>query len=219
MNNLDFFVSGHGFERNQFPLPYNVRVVALCSNGTMRSCMRTDFRLWNSVMFDTFGSDLRRLYDRYGRIETEDIHRECYEMCVFSPNFTPGLAREVAYNVNNEIFRFNDGYCPNIVFSEESSVFRSGIFSVPVSMNRLYIADHISKTTGTHKAAGTIEAITENKNAFRYEQILKGVYKPTRLERLISYPIPTLEQSNLSHNQSGAILQSVTEPVSWQRRA
>lgn len=111
----------------------------------------------------------------------------------------------------------SQGKCPNISFFDESSIFRTGLFKVPVVMERIYVTNHISKTRNTFHTAGSSEIIKIKNSKKRIKCIIEGKYNISKLEQLIIYPIPTTSAYKLStnpkkrHEEENDLVQDIVE--------
>ena len=178
----DYFLSAHGYGKGSFVLPINVRVVMIGASGPMTACIENEFRVWKAVMREPFGIRLDILKLNYDVAQPADIDSRKHRMSVFSPDWMNGL-------------------CPNIVLSTEYEMFRSGLFSIPARFNRVYVADHRSKTNNNHLyPAGTIEPFPLNRSRTRDANIIRGRHAPNRLEQLLIRPFPAIDTQDLPEN-------------------
>lgn len=197
----DYYVSSHGFTSGNFKLPYNVRVVMLCAEGTMTSCPQNDMRTIISCSQE-FGTHLQFLNESYNATYTQNLNERNYKLCVFSPNFNADylvendIIKDQHKQDFEEVFNYSQ-LCPDLELSDEKIHFRTGIFNVPLDYNRVYINDYTSSSTKEFKKAGTIEKIDLKSLLSKDNKAKQQGRRPfNRLEELLIYPIPSYDKKN-----------------------
>ncbi len=204
MDNIcqDYFINAHGATIGNFELPYNVRILMLCSENKMTACSQNEFNIFSTIT-QPYGEKLENLNKLYNETNIDDtqILKSYYKLCVFSPNFNPDylIKNNILLKDDRELFlegtKGVSRLCPNLVLTPEYIYFRSGVYNVPLNYNRIYINDHISNNELIK--AGTIQKIDTNILFKKKLQDKKrGKIPLNRLEQLIVRPIPSYKSTS-----------------------
>ena len=140
-------------------------------------------------------------------IENVDSEKQPQKIYKVETNFDTNYLLELKLLEDNETMKKNVDelfenmkFCPNIQFNLETKIFRTGIFKLPVKMNRIYHSDYKATSLdrkGKIIKAGTIEPIDlellERRNP--HAKII-GDKILNRLEMLLLKPTPTINESD-----------------------
>lgn len=125
----EFLLSFHGTDCGlTYNLPKNVRVLLYCKHGQeLSACDVNESRTYyvaTTKHRDPEGEFLKML-----KIMEDDSPKQ-QQFCVFSGN----------------LWEENLNRMPDILLDEERNDFRTGLFTMPVRFNRIFLRDHYSKT-------------------------------------------------------------------------
>jgi len=203
VNYVDYYVSAHGYgDSGTFNLPYNVRVIMLCSSDTFATCPESDLKLLYS-MSKNFGKNLEKLNENYNFAKPVGIGHKQHDVCVYSNNFNKEYLIENKILNKNASFPIDDqGQCPDLILHDERIDFKTGVFHVPLSLKRIYINDHYSKEKNTIIKSGTEEMIDANIIfAKGLVDKTKGDIPINKLEQLMITPLPSYIDSPKEENE------------------
>ena len=152
----EYLLSFHGTDSGLiYNLPKNVRVLLYCQQGKeLSACDVNEARTWyiaTTKFRDPEGKFLKslKIYD--------DGDTLAKQYCVFSGN----------------LWRENLNRIPDILLDDEQNDFRTGLFTMPVRFNRIFLKNYYSETDKKMYRPGQISEIKTS----RISSKVKTIYK------------------------------------------
>ena len=158
----EFLLSFHGTDCGLiYNLPKNVRVLLYCKHGEeLSACDVNETRTYyvaTTKYRDPKGHFLKML-----KVMDDTPHQQ--QFCVFSGN----------------LWKENLNRMPDILLDEERNDFRTGLFTMPVRFNRIFLRDHYSKTDKKTYHPGEVTPIEPE---IFHQQLKPFTHKKTKLPR------------------------------------